>query len=110
MSVQGRLRSNAQFRKVLSDGRAAANDLAVLYVLRHEGPNCAGVSAPRRLGGAVIRNRVRRRFWEAYRSCRLSTEEGLWLVFIARPAAKDAGFEEILAAVKALLERLGLAS
>lgn len=104
----GRLRTNAQFRKVLRNGRAAANRLAVLYVLRQEGPTLAGVTIPRRFGNAVVRNRARRQFWEAYRVCRSGLEEGLWMVFIPRQNARGSRFAEILAGLRDLLERLGL--
>jgi ribonuclease P protein component len=49
-----------------------------------------GIVTSRRLGGAVVRNRVRRRLREIVRRRQHEMSEGVWLVIIARPPAATA--------------------
>jgi ribonuclease P protein component len=52
-----------------------------------------GLITSKRLGGAVARNRVRRRLREIVRTARPDLQSGVWLVLIARRHAVDAPFE-----------------
>jgi ribonuclease P protein component len=50
---------------------------------------------PKRLGGAVKRNQLRRRMREIYRRHLLEPEGGAYLVWIARSPALELPFEEL---------------
>ena len=52
----------------------------------------AGFITSKRVGGAVIRNRVRRRLREIVRSEQNRIKDGVWCVVIARPAAATSSF------------------
>jgi ribonuclease P protein component len=54
-----------------------------------------GLITSRRVGGAVVRNRVRRRLREIVRSDRAQLVHGLWIVLIARQQAAVASFEAL---------------
>jgi ribonuclease P protein component len=64
-----------------------------------------GLSTPRTLGGAVQRNRVRRRLRALIRERIGGIGPGWDLLLIARPAAGDASHVELGAAIDALLRR-----
>jgi ribonuclease P protein component len=64
-----------------------------------------GLSTPRSLGGAVQRNRVRRRLRELVRARLERIGPGWDLLLIARPAAGEASRAELGAAIDALLDR-----
>jgi ribonuclease P protein component len=73
-------------------------------------PNALGfdryaISTSRRVGGAVTRNRVRRRIREVLRA---STETGHgWdILVIVRPSGADATFDEVRASLRRLLSRI----
>ena len=54
------------------------------------GRSRTGFITTRQLGGAVIRNRVRRRLREIVRAARPQLATGCWIVLIARSAAARA--------------------
>ena len=60
----------------------------------------------RQAGGAVHRNRARRRMREAYRRQPRRVPEGIALVFVARPRALVAGFQEIVGEMRSVLATL----
>lgn len=109
MKRRFRVRSRGEFQRIYKEGRSFANRAAVLYVLPGgEGASRAGFAAGRKLGGAVIRNRVRRRLREAVRLLWARVKPGAVTVFIARPPAKDMPFKELSTRVAELIQRAGL--
>ena len=62
-----------------------------------------GISTGRRLGGAVQRNRVRRRVREILRRFPNDTGHGWDVLIVARPPAVDASFDELRATLERLL-------
>jgi ribonuclease P protein component len=63
----------------------------LLGVLKGQGsePARVGIITSRRVGGAVTRNRIRRRIREIIRHARAELHPGLWLVVIAKHPAAD---------------------
>ncbi len=101
------LRRRADFEAIGRHGTARSTPLLVLRWLRTDRPETrVGFSTPRTLGGAVQRNRVRRRLRALLRE-RLNGRIGPgWdLLVIAKPAAGDATHAELGAALDALLDR-----
>jgi ribonuclease P protein component len=93
-----RLRFAAEFRRVKDHGRSFGGRFIVLGVLREADPgrDCRiGLVTSRRVGGAVARNRVRRRLREAIRASRSRLRAGGWLVVIARHLAARATAAEL---------------
>lgn len=84
-----RLKLSREFERVRKEGRAVRGGLLVLGVLPVEGEKMfrVGLVTSRRVGGAVARNRVRRRLREIVRRNQHALKGGIWLVMIARPSA-----------------------
>ncbi|MCL5959637.1 MAG: ribonuclease P protein component [Chloroflexi bacterium] len=106
---QFRLTKESQFKKLRDQGFSRANPLVVLYALPNEtGLTRIGVTASKRIGRAVIRNRVRRLIKEAFR-LRLGLVQPGWdVLFIARQPIATANFQAVSSAVDQLLRRAGL--
>ena len=67
-----RLRKRREFLGVYEQGRRFAGSLLVLFVVpTSRGYARLGVTATRKIGGAVVRNRVRRKVRELFRACRV---------------------------------------
>ena len=67
-----------------------------------------GMSTGRKLGGAVVRNRVRRRLRQALRVMAPSLQPGWDVLIIARPPVIGADFETLAGALQNLLRRGGV--
>ena len=80
-------------------GRRVSNRYLALNFLPHDParPDRATVAflTPKRLGGAVKRNQLRRRMREIYRRCLAQPDEKTYLVWVARPPALELDFEEL---------------
>ena len=101
------LRRRADFEAIGRHGTARSGPLLALRWVRTDRDETRfGLSTPRTLGGAVERNRVRRRLRTLLRE-RLGTAIGPgWdVLVIARPAAAEATYSELAVAIDGLLAR-----
>ena len=62
----------------------------------------------RRVGNAVVRNRVRRRLREAVRALRDETKPGHDIALVSFPTAASADYRELASELRRLMERAGL--
>jgi ribonuclease P protein component len=101
-----RLNRATDFARMRREGTSFHGRLMVLSVLRVEpaAPRF-GLVTSRRVGGAVQRNRVRRRLREILRTAQRGIVQGVWLVLVARPAAAVAEFAELRADWMRLAQR-----
>lgn len=107
MQRHHRLASGKRISEVHREGRSAANGLLVIRAL----PNTLGRSrfcfiAGKRVGNAVVRNRVKRRLREVVRQA--DTAAGWDTIFIARSGAGQAAFGQLESAAHNLMRRTRL--
>ena len=95
-----RLSRSRDFDAVYRHGRSVSTRFLVLYWFPREadgGEARLGLAVPRKTGGAVVRNRVKRLLREAWRSLGPEVRPGADYVLIARPglaeAAEEQGFD-----------------
>lgn len=76
-----------------------------LWLPREDGRRI-GFAVSRRVGGAVTRNRARRRLREAYRRQQQLLRAGVAAMFVARPGALTRRFSDLLEEMRLALETL----
>jgi len=110
MIFTGAIKKNGDFARIYKNGRHYAGRCLVLYVLKGDpGVNALGVSAGKKVGGSVRRNRQKRLVKENYRLMEGFVRSGHMLVFVVR--AQDAltpDFYEIRREMKGLLSKAGI--
>ena len=98
------IRSREDFARISEKGRSRADRLMVVrFVPNGRDYDRFGISTGRRLGGAVQRNRLRRRLREVLRRAPNDSGHGWDVLIVVRPAAVDASFGELRTALERLL-------
>ena len=92
-----RLRRHGEFARVREHGAGHKGRFIVLSILRlgDGSPWRCGLITSRKSGGAVQRNRIRRKLREIIRAHGPQIPSGVWLVIIARWNAAEASSEEL---------------
>ena len=86
-----------------------ANSYIVLYARRNRtNTNRVGITVSKKLGHAVVRNRVRRRLREVYRLNEAKFQPGWDIVVVARTKAIHADFGKLEAGYLALAKKAGI--
>ena len=104
MQRERRLRRRNDFAAAYRKGRVYGNQLLVLRVVPHEGDVARfGFVTGKAVGGAVVRNRVKRRLRSVADS--VQAAPGLDIVVGARRTAADASYHALQVALTSLMKR-----
>lgn len=103
------LRARRDFEAIRAVSKSRAHPLLVIrYVPRDRDVTRFGLSTARRVGGAVVRNRVRRRIRESLRRLGPQLQGGWDVLIVARPASATATSSELQEALERLLRMAGV--
>ncbi len=93
MHRRHRLSRSRDFDAVYRQGRSVSTRSLVLYWFERADEQDAagrvGIAVPRKVGGAVVRNRLKRRLREAWRSLEERVPAGRDHVLVARPGLAE---------------------
>ena len=108
MEFSKSLKLNHIFRRLYGTS-GHANSFLVLYARKnHSATNRVGVTVSKKLGGAVVRNRVRRRLREVYRLNESRFAPGWDIVVVARSRCIKGDFQKITEAYLSLAQKAGI--
>lgn len=103
------IKENRTFRRIYSKGKSAVTPFLVLYCrpngLDH---NRLGVTVSTKLGGAVVRNRARRRLREVFRLAQPEMKQGYDVILVARGRTAEGPYRKLTAAFYKGCGQLGL--
>jgi len=94
---QRRLTRSSEFERVKRDGLVRRGKLLMLSAaaVENSGLSRVGFITSRRLGSAVVRNRVRRRLREIVRRHQHDLRQDFWIVLVARHDAATASYRAL---------------
>ena len=108
MKFSQSLKLNHIFQRLYRTG-GQANGYLVLYARRNRtATNRVGITVGKKLGHAVVRNRVRRRLREVYRLNEDKFQSGWDIVVVARTRAVHADFNQLTDAYMTAAQRAGV--
>lgn len=103
------LRGRTTFVAIQDRGSGrSARLLSLRYLANGRPDNRFGLSTGRRIGGAVVRNRVRRRLRQLIRALGPRLSRGWDILVVARPESAEATYQELSEALEGLVRRAGI--
>ncbi len=108
MKFSGSLKLNHIFRRLYATA-GHGNGLLVLYARKNKtNTNRVGITVSKKLGHAVVRNRIRRRLREVYRVNEDKFLPGWDIVVVARTRALSCSFAQLTGAYLSLADKAGI--
>lgn len=110
MKALHRLKKNEEFSAVFKKGRSIADAKMVIYYRRKDPAEAfrVGYSVGKKLGKAVLRNRIKRVMREVVRLNAAHIPNGIDVVLIARHGIIDVHFTEVEKSFIKLMKKLSL--
>ena len=103
------MKRNHEFQRLYRRGKSAASPYLALYCRKgRRGENRLGFTVGKKVGGAVQRNRVRRRLREIYRLHEDELVPGYDIVVVARVKSVYARYAQLEKSFLSLADKLGL--
>ncbi len=105
-----KVKRNSEFQAIFRSGRIWSNASAVLYLAKCSNPEVSrvGICVSKKLGKAVVRNRIKRLVYEACRVRWPRLKTGCDIIVLARRGVLDKGLDDVGAALDELFYRARL--
>lgn len=102
------LKQNRDFRRIYSKGKSAVSSCLAVYCRKSRLPtNRLGITVGGKIGNAVVRNKVRRRIREIYRTNEDKLQPGYDVVIVARTRAVVTSYAALERSFLQLGDKLG---
>ncbi len=106
LSSSERLRHRQEFERVFQRGTKQVSSAFVWYLLPTSGPHSRlGMAVSKRVGNAVVRNRIKRYTREFFRRHKMQFDPPCDIVVVARRQAADLEYAESVQQFTSLLHR-----
>ncbi|MBY0275173.1 ribonuclease P protein component [Candidatus Binatia bacterium] len=108
---EARVRKRREFLHIQNAGRrVATRHFLVVYIRSGDGPPRLGITVTKKIGNAVLRNRIKRAVREAFRAHARSLQRGASMVVIARDGSSRLTTRETAAELVPALCSVGTAA
>ena len=109
MKADVTVKENYEFRRIYRRGKTAVSPTLVLYCQKNRrGLTRLGITVSTKLGGAVTRNRIRRRLREIWRLNRAALQPGWDIILVARGRSVRADYRRLNGDYLRLLKAVGI--
>ncbi|WP_128895603.1 ribonuclease P protein component [Longirhabdus pacifica] len=112
MEKKYRLAKNEQFKRIYRNGQSMANHQFVVYSKPSKGTEHfrVGVVVSKKIGNAVVRNRMRRVMKEILRHHKHDIISNVDIIVLARKATLNMNYKQLESSMKHVLRKAGLIS
>lgn len=106
---QARVRKRREFLQIQNAGRrVATRHFLIVYACSGDGPPRLGITVTKKIGNAVVRNRIKRAVRETFRTHAASLRRGASMVVIARDGSHQLGANGTAAELLPALRSVGI--
>ncbi len=103
------INENREFMFMYRRGKSFAADCIVIYFRKNNKSHIRlGITVTKKVGKAVVRNRVRRRIREAFSELCPGISRSCDIIIVARTKAAESSYSEIRSAMKYLMHKAEL--
>ncbi len=103
------IKLNRDFKRLYYKGGHCGSDVLVIYYRKTKLPhNRLGITVGTKIGGAVVRNRIKRLIRESYRLVESEINPCYDIVVVARSKCADADFKAVYGTLKRLFKKSGI--
>lgn len=103
-----KLNRNSDFRRVYAKGKYVVHPILISYVMKNRAGCCRfGITASKKVGNAVKRNRCRRVVFAAFQQVEPLLKENYDIVLVARGATAKVKSTDVLPVLRRQLKKLG---
>lgn len=103
------IKLNRDFKRLYYKGGNCGSDILVIYYRKTKLPyNRLGITVGTKIGGAVVRNRIKRLVRESYRLIESEINPCCDVVVVARSKCAEADFKAVSGTLKRLFKKSGL--
>lgn len=93
------------FKKAYDNGKSYGNRNLVLYIRKNNFDYTrVGFTVSKKIGNAVVRNKIKRQMREIFREFEPCIKEGYDLIFITRKNVPDISFQDLRSAFKHIIK------
>lgn len=93
MKLINRVKHNLDFDRIIQNGRNIKEDIIFAYYLKTPGPLRVGIAVSKKIGNAVVRNKIKRQI-RAIMIKKVEQYDGIEIVIIVRPKFLQTNFEK----------------
>ena len=102
------LKKNYEFRRLYNKGKSAVTKNLAVYCRKCRAPGRVGFTVSTKIGNAVVRNRIRRKFKEIYRLNSDRLDPHYEMVIVARTRAAEADYHALERDFLKACDKLGI--
>lgn len=103
------IKLNRDFKRLYYKGGCVGCDILVVYYKKTSLPcNRLGITVGKKIGGAVVRNRIKRLIRESYRLIESEMSFNYDIVIVARSKSAQADFHAVSGSLKRLFKKSGI--
>lgn len=103
------IKLNRDYKRLYYKGGCVGSDILVVYYKKNNLPcNRLGITVGKKIGGAVVRNRIKRLIRESYRLIENEICSNTDIVIVARSKCAEADYQAVSGTMKRLFKKCGI--